>query len=410
VRCLFALSVLLFALPAHAVTLEWVTVGDPGNAGDTEVTTCCGSLSIGTTGFGSVGYVFRISKFEITNAQYAEFLNAVAATDTNGLYNEHMDLGAYPTYEGGITRSGSPGSYNYSAILGRESMPVNNVSFYDALRFANWLHNGQPTGAQDSGTTEDGAYTITVQGIVNNSITRNAGATIFLANEDEWYKAAYFNGTSYSDYPAGTDTQTVCAAPGPTANTANCLPGVYDLTDVGSYSGSASPYGTFDQGGNISEWNEAIIGSARCIRGGRFSNAAYELAASIRGDASPSVDSQNRGFRVAAVPTNCDDGLDNDGDGFVDYPEDPGCIHPVSEIENPECQDGINNDPGEDNLIDFDGGESAGLPPEEQTDRDPQCTVAWKMREARPSCGLGTELVLLLPPLMWLSLRRRRRS
>ncbi len=60
------------------------------------------------------------------------------------------------------------------------------VDFYDSLRFANWLHNGQPTGAQDNSTTEDGAYTITAEGIAANSITRNARATIFLTSEDEW--------------------------------------------------------------------------------------------------------------------------------------------------------------------------------------------------------------------------------
>jgi len=108
---------------------------------------------------------------------------------------------------------GSPGSYTYSPIAGREALPVVFVSFYDALRFANWLHNGQPTGAQDNSTTEDGAYTITAQGISNNSITRNPGATIFLPSEDEWYKAAYYGAlsASYFDYPAGSDTPTIRA-------------------------------------------------------------------------------------------------------------------------------------------------------------------------------------------------------
>ncbi len=113
----------------------------------------------GTTGYGSVDYTYRISKYEVTNAQYAEFLNAVASTDSYGLYD--TDMGSPEPWEwGGITRSGSSGSYTYSAIGGREDMPVNHVSWYDSLRFANWLHNGQPTGAQDNSTTEDGAYTI----------------------------------------------------------------------------------------------------------------------------------------------------------------------------------------------------------------------------------------------------------
>ncbi|GAG37158.1 unnamed protein product, partial [marine sediment metagenome] len=244
---------LFFALPTHAVTIDWVTVGAPDNAADTDSSNDrCGPF--GDQPCGSVAYTYLIGRYETTNAQYAEFLNAVADTDTYGLYSTSMS-----SDYGGIVRTGDSGSYDYSAISGREDMPVNLVSFYDALRFANWLHNGQPTGAQDTGTTEDGAYTITAQGITDNSITRNTGATIVLTSEDEWYKAAYFNGTGYFEYPAGSDTQTTCAVPGATANTANCDEVVDDLTNVGSYTGSASPNGTFDQGGNVWEWNEAII-------------------------------------------------------------------------------------------------------------------------------------------------------
>jgi hypothetical protein len=98
----------------------------------------------------------------------------------------------------------------------------------------------------------------------------------------------------------------------------------------------------------------------------------------------------------------CDDGLDNDGDGFTDHAPapgsgDPGCYDPNSPLENPQCQDGMNNDPGQDGLIDFDGGASAGLPPEQQTGPDPQCARApWRDREAQvQACGIGPELLLL---------------
>jgi formylglycine-generating enzyme required for sulfatase activity len=96
---------------------------------------------------------------------------------------------------------------------GRGDMPVNSVSWYDSLRFVNWLHNGQLSGAQDGTTTEDGAYTFSGATSVGS---RNAGATIFLTSEDEWYKAAYYDAvsTSYFDYPVGSDLQTTCAAPG----------------------------------------------------------------------------------------------------------------------------------------------------------------------------------------------------
>jgi formylglycine-generating enzyme required for sulfatase activity len=203
---------------------------------------------------------------------------------------------------GGITRSGSSGSYTYSAIAGREDMPVNYVSFYDSLRFANWLHNGQPSGAQDSATTEDGAYTFSDAISVG---ARNAGATIFLTSEDEWYKAAYYDAgsASYFDYPAGSDTQTTCAVPGATANTANCGLVVSDLTDGGSYTGSASPSGSFDQGGNLWEWNEAVVNVLeRSFRGGGYYfSFAGSLAASNRDGNDPSSEYDDLGFRVASI-------------------------------------------------------------------------------------------------------------
>ncbi len=279
---------LCLAAPVGAVSIDWVTVGDPGNPADTEV------MNDGTTGYGSVPYTYQIGKYAVTNAQYTEFLNAVAATDTNALYNGGMGSGF-----GGITQNGSSGSFTYQVIEGRGDMPVNFVTFYDSLRFANWLHNGQPMGGQDGATTEDGAYTFSGATSVG---PRNAGATIFLTSEDEWYKAAYFDGASYFDYPVGTDTQTLCALPGADPNTANCGSVVGDLTDVGSYTGSSSPYGTFDQGGNVWEWNEAIIDSTRGLRGGRFSHKPKYLEATSRNRLDPIDDKDFVGLRVAAIP------------------------------------------------------------------------------------------------------------
>ncbi len=285
---LFPLSLALaVAAPASAVTIDWVTVGDPGNACDVQTQGC----------FGAVADTYQISKFETTNAQYAEFLNAKAASDPLGLYNTSMGSGF-----GGITQSGISGGYTYSAIAGRGDMPVSYVSFYDTLRFANWLNNGQ-----GSGGTETGAYTLlggTATPSNGLTVTRNAGAGIFLTSEDEWYKAAYYDAvaTSYFDYPAGTDTQTVCAAPGATANTANCNSAVGDLTGVGSYTGSASPYGTFDQGGNVYEWNEAIISGSRAARAGSFFHNASGLAASSRSVSNPTIENEHVGFRVASIP------------------------------------------------------------------------------------------------------------
>lgn len=280
------------ASTSHGVSIEWVTVGDPGNDPD-------------NTGYGSVAYTYLIGKYEVTNAQYTEFLNAVADADPNGLYNPMMNENPHGEDHGGITRSGSSGSYTYSVKPGMGNRPVNYFSFWDALRFANWLQNGQPTGAQDNSTTEDGAYTITPEGIAANSIVRNAEATIFLTSEDEWYKAAYYDAvsTSYFNYPMGTDTLPTCAAPSATGNTANCwYSSVQTVTDVGAYTGSPSPYGTFDQGGNVFEWNEAIIsGTRRGLRGGSFGGTADTLSVSYRFD-NPLGEFASVGFRVAMIP------------------------------------------------------------------------------------------------------------
>ncbi|NIL96668.1 MAG: SUMF1/EgtB/PvdO family nonheme iron enzyme, partial [Planctomycetales bacterium] len=162
-------ALLTFALgPAHAVTFPLVPVEDAGNGDDP------------ATGYGGVSYNYRISDTEVTNAMYTEFLNAIADDDPNGVWNANMD----------ITRSGSAGSYTYTVVGGFEDHPINQASFFDAMRFVNWVENGQPTGAQDASTTEDGTYLISD----GSSEVRSADATYFLPSEDEWYKAAYYDG------------------------------------------------------------------------------------------------------------------------------------------------------------------------------------------------------------------------
>jgi formylglycine-generating enzyme required for sulfatase activity len=269
------------------VTFEWATVGEPGNACDPTGPGRC---------FGAVAYAYRISKHEVTNAQYAAFLNAKAASDPLGLYNPDMATGS------GITRSGSPGSYAYAVVPGRESLPVVNVSYFDALRFANWLHNGQGGGA-----TETGAYTLLggTPTPSNPMVERNAGAAVFLPTDAEWYKAAYYDPqqATYFDYPAGADTPIGCSAPTAVPNTANCGGVAGDFTAAGSYTGSASPSGTFDQGGNASEWTDAwaFILEQRFIRGGNLGTSANFLRGAIHEYDDPWFEFGGLGFRVATL-------------------------------------------------------------------------------------------------------------
>ena len=238
-----------------AITIDTVPIGNPGNAPDPE------------TGFGTVGYNYRMGTTEVTVGQYTAFLNAVAAEDQMQLYNPWM-APSYIDLTGTIARNGAPGGYTYS-ILGSANHPVTFVDWGDAARFANWLHNGQPSGPQDASTTEDGAYSLLGRTSVDhlNAITRNPGATWALPTENEWYKAAYHKNdgstNSYWDYPTATNTAPLAEAPPGGANSANYENAVLSsfflgMADVGSYLNSTSPYGTFDQAGNLMEWTEGI--------------------------------------------------------------------------------------------------------------------------------------------------------
>jgi formylglycine-generating enzyme required for sulfatase activity len=299
-------------------SLETVPVGDAGNAADTRV------MSDGTSGYGRVNNDYSIGKYEVTAGQYAEFLNKVAGVDTYGLYNPLMG-----THSNGckIQRSGSGtmvNPYTYLVAPDYANRPVNFVSYWDACRFANWLHNGQPGGAQDGSTTEDGAYTINGYNYIDGrNIQRNADWRWAVPTEDEWYKSAYYKGGSgdagYWNYPTRSDSlpgrdMTEATSSGNNANYAvgsDLLIGLpYWRTQVGEFDLSASPYGTFDQGGNVEEWNEAIVrfssfpGGYRGIRGGGYrSDSRYMLASDRTVDMFfPTGESLMSGFRVVLVP------------------------------------------------------------------------------------------------------------
>ncbi len=287
----------VFNLGPGLTNLETVAVSDARNAAD-------------STGYGSVSYSYNIGKYEVTAGQYCDFLNAKAKTDTYGLYNTDMvGIGSIGCM---IQRSGISGSYTYSVAADYANRPVNYVSFWDACRFTNWLSNGQ-----GNGDTETGAYTLTTSGMTNNTITRNAGWKWAVASEDEWYKAAYDKGGStnagYWLYPTRSNTapgRDIADTSGNNANYRDLYANYYLIgspyfrTEVGEFQNSISPYGTLDQGGNVQEWNEAIIlGDYRSILGGSFddpvgSQKSYKEALSY-----PTGEYVSVGFRVVqAVP------------------------------------------------------------------------------------------------------------
>jgi formylglycine-generating enzyme required for sulfatase activity len=295
----------LLATPAFAVVnIEWVDVGHAGNAADTAT----GSL------YGAVAYAYKIGKYEVTNAQYTEFLNAVDPTgaNANGIYNSSMGSDA----RGGITyTAGAANGSKYTIRTSMGDKPVNYVSWYDAARFTNWLHNGQ-----GSGSTETGAYTLNGN---TGIITKNVGASVWLPSEDEWYKAAYYDptpgaggGDNYWTYATQSNTAPTVASANatgdvsnPGANVANYNFGADwnsqngNLTTVGSAAAN-NYFGTADMNGNVWEWTDAVeFESLRALRGGSGRAGSFDLASSGRNlFFAPEFDSSLVGFRVASVP------------------------------------------------------------------------------------------------------------
>jgi formylglycine-generating enzyme required for sulfatase activity len=301
-------------------SLGFVPVGNPGNSGQ---------LS-GWNGYGpertcgAVNYTYAIGKYDVTAGQYCTFLNAVAKTDTYGLYNTNMDTTVCST-GCNIIRTGSSGNYTYTAASDWANRPVNFVSWGDAARFCNWLTNGQPNGLQSASTTEDGAYYL--NGAMSNgqlqAVTRKTTAQgYYLPTEDEWYKAAYFDPTlngatgGYWEFPTRSNTSpnNILANPDQgnsanyfdyygTGNGTYTIGAPYFRTPVGAFENSASHYGTYDQAGNVWQWNESVVYSSyRGVRGGSFAYYNYYSDSATRYDVDPTNETDNVGFRVSEIP------------------------------------------------------------------------------------------------------------
>ena len=291
----------VFNMPSGQTSLQFVTVGDSGNASDP------------STGYGSVGYAYQMGEYDVTVGQYCQFLNAVATSgDPYGLYNSWM-VAYFSSCK--ITQNGTSGSYSYAvagSASGRYDMPIFAVTWGDAARFCNWLQNGQPAGPEGSGTTETGAYTLSGATAVEAlmPVNRNTGAEYFIPSEDEWYKAAYYKGggtnAGYWLYPTQSNAAPSNVLSSTGTNNANFYISTYcdptnRLTVVGAFTGTPGPYGTYDMGGDVFQWNEANSSGFRGERGGSFGSGHWnQLASTTRYYEDPRSESAGTGFRVAA--------------------------------------------------------------------------------------------------------------
>lgn len=302
------------------VTIDYATVGNPGNAGlVTSTVTVLNSGSAQTFAqsgtWGSVSEVFKIAKYETTNSDYVKFLNTVDpnGTNPNSIYDPLMTSN---TTNGGIILTSTAGAgAKYTVRSGFDLKPVTYVSWFSAARFANWLNNGQTSG---TAATETGAYTL--NGATSGPlVARNPGAQVYLPNLNEFVKAAFYNPTLSGTggyYTYGTQNN---SAPTPStassgSNVANfggsgASPTTTGVVDGNVFPNTTSYYGLFNAFGNVAEWSEtaysgnntlANVNGSGWRTAGSPAGAAQWASSRVRYFNTTGLDSY--GFRVAAVP------------------------------------------------------------------------------------------------------------
>lgn len=277
--CVSATNADTFGAAENIFDIEFVAIGNPGNAADT---------TGNPNSAGSVSYEYRIGKYEISR----EMIDNANAEGALGITLRDMtDLGG-----------------------NEPEKPATGVSWFEAARFVNWLNtstSNTPAYKFDS----NGDFQLWQpgdDGYDPNNLYRNRLAVYFLPSADEWYKAAYHDATAgtaglYFNYPTGSDSV-------PTAVTAGVAPdtAVYrQLTATGpaeiTRAGGLSAYGTMGQGGNVLEWEETdhdllndSTTSNRGVRGGDWNNTSGSLSSSSRNRDRPDT-KDDSGFRVASI-------------------------------------------------------------------------------------------------------------
>ena len=234
--------------------------------------------------------------YEISNAQWDKFKAALSP----------------------VAVTGSPSSaYDQEPYWTGPNVPTNEVSWYEAAQFVNWLNTstGHHAAYQFTGTRGTANYTLATwspaEAAGGTNLHRHKDAFYYLPTEDEWVKAGYWNGSSLQAN-ATKAGDTLHQGDGTSGTGWNYYDNGYAIDSQGPWnvrSGSEELHGTFDMMGNVWEWMESPYsdpsygtGSSRGLRGGSYFTDFdhYGLGSSYRYYYDPYRESINVGFRVAS--------------------------------------------------------------------------------------------------------------
>jgi formylglycine-generating enzyme required for sulfatase activity len=326
-----ALAAALVAAPALAQPggwvdpasgIEFVRITHPGNAPWT-------GPSLYNNNRGGVDYVYSIGRFEVTTAQWAEFMNA-ALDRPAGDAIPHV-VAPYVWGAVGATPN-NPGRPRFAVPAGNEMLPTGGITWRTAAIYCNWLHNGKST---DREAFLSGAYDVSTFGYYlggstfTDQLTRSEGARYWIPSLDEWMKAAHWDpskvnpdGTTggWWEYSNGSDTPFVYGPPGisvdgqPTNANAGwsdfSFPGFNPYAvPLGAYSDAISPWGLLDVAGATSEWTVGyrqlsfeMYPRSRILEGSAWTapNVAGDRVGVTGATTFPTLPSMDFGFRVAS--------------------------------------------------------------------------------------------------------------
>ena len=165
----------------QAIDIQTVLVGNPGNAGDSRV------MNDGTMRLWRRR--LRVPHRQVRNHQRSVRCVSKRHRDLRYVRNLRTIFYGWLAPGRNPAKRGAP-NYVYTAKPHMGDKPVTGVTTAAAMRFANWLHNGQPSGSQTTATTEAGTYDLTGASL---PLTRSSSATWWIPNDNEWYKAAYYD-------------------------------------------------------------------------------------------------------------------------------------------------------------------------------------------------------------------------